>query len=183
MKKIASFIIVCLVLIASFNVGASEIDLTGKTVEELLEIRNTINNILAEQKELITMECGTYVVGRDIAPGSYTLTLYAVDPENVTPIYYTIWRSTEDKQNYEAAHNEYDRDYYAAFDLEMDGKEYTYPAEVNDALYCEVCEERVVNGASFRVNLEEGFILKLEDSRNNDGHILTIEKTTGLFME
>lgn len=184
MKKILC-VLMCMTMIAgSAAVYADEIDLSGKSVEELLEIREAVDDALYEQNGMATIQYGTYVAGKDIAPGSYMIHVHrgkGVGEDESAGMYYTIWKYENAKAECEQAYRAYVEAYQAAEKAEEAGKEAEYPAQISMYDYCVIEEELVKAGGTFHVDLAEGSVLEITDWC--EAAVGTIEKQTGLFME
>lgn len=72
MKKLVALLTLCALLTAP---ALAEIDLSGMSFEELLELKEQVNRALwdcAEWQE-VTVPAGAYVIGRDIPAGYWTI--------------------------------------------------------------------------------------------------------------
>lgn len=90
MKKIVSlFCTLSLLMLSSLPFASAEtaLDLQGMSTDELVSLRNAINNELAsrdfEEKE-VSVPTGTYTIGVDIPAGTYTLSKTGAMPALVT---------------------------------------------------------------------------------------------------
>lgn len=75
MKKILSWVLISVLLVLPGL--AEEIDISGMTADELLTLRESINEELEQRVGSDGSEIwsGEYTVGKDILPGQYVLTL------------------------------------------------------------------------------------------------------------
>ena len=74
MKKILALV---LVIAMCFGFAAAEIDLSGMTFNELLELQQQVMDALWQMDESwahVTLESGRYIVGEDLPAGRYRLT-------------------------------------------------------------------------------------------------------------
>lgn len=160
------------------------IDLSGKTVDELLAIQKAVNDALYEQGGKVILPQGELLVGRDIAAGSYY-----IEPHNVREDYHgwsynlTIWKTATSKAEYEAAESaRYDAYRQAKRDEEA-GKEATYPPDSTDWTLYAVVKDAFTNTVAQRITLEEGQVLEFSVWSNDPTLEMTIEKQGGLFMD
>ena len=162
------------------NAMAEGIDLTGMNVEQLLTLRQQVDEEILNQGGATVIDYGEYLAGRDIAPGSYTISIYS--ESDLAGAYVSVLRSSESKAQYEAAWNEYYSLQGEAEKIEESGGTPSYPTAPNDSDYYIVHNDLVeVPGGTYRVSLEEGQILVLSDWCDNVK--MTISKEAGLFME
>lgn len=92
MKRIICCILICCVLcIFSEYAHAESFDLESMSTEDLMVLRSTIDSILSDRLDAKSsfFYNGIYVVGQDIKPGRYTITLGAVLED-----YASIWLGT-----------------------------------------------------------------------------------------
>lgn len=75
MKKLLSVLLVLAVLSLPV-LACAEVDLTGMSLQELIELRQQIDLLLfgSDEYKSVPVPQGTYTVGVDIPAGSYTLT-------------------------------------------------------------------------------------------------------------
>lgn len=78
MKKIAAFLLALVLCLGSFPAFA-DVDLSAYTQEELLALRDSINQELLKRgiEKEVEVPPGIYVVGEDIPAGTYTITTHA----------------------------------------------------------------------------------------------------------
>ena len=179
-KQIIALIAAVSVLGSPASAMAEGIDLTGMNVEQLLTLRQQIDEAILNQGGATVIDYGEYLAGRDIAPGSYTISVYS--ESDLAGVYVSILRSSESKAQYEAAWNEYYNLKNEAEKIEESGGTPSYPVAPNNSDYYIVLDDLVeVPGGTYRVSLEEGQILVLSDWCDNV--TMTISKEEGLFME
>ncbi len=77
MKKVLSFLVALLFICSS---AAAEEDLKAMTTEDLLALRNAINDELLSRgiEKEVNVPAGTYIIGTDIPAGAYTISTNAV---------------------------------------------------------------------------------------------------------
>lgn len=160
MKKIVA-IIVALSVMASSMVFAEEIDLSGKTVDELIEIQRRVDEALFEQGGKIVLDPGMYITGKDIAPGSYIVEAHNYDEKrNGTAYILQVWKDEQARSDYKSGDDHSNQAYYS------------------HCLY----ECHSSNKESAKFTLEEGQVLEVSLFLQR-GTSLTIEQAKGLFME
>ena len=105
MKKVIIVAVLLAAIIGTTNVSAAVagIDISGLSSEELIELREEIDNKLLDNGEVDTINPGVYIVGKDIKPGTYELSSKAIDLDDVTFVY--VYSS---KENYDNDHDDYD---------------------------------------------------------------------------
>ena len=105
MKKVIIVAVLLSAIIGTTNVSAAVagIDISGLSSEELIELREEIDNKLFDNGEADTINPGIYIVGKDIKPGTYELSSKAIDLDDVTFVY--VYSS---KENYDNDHDDYD---------------------------------------------------------------------------
>ena len=160
----------------------ADIDLSGKTVDELIEIQKAVNEAIYAQGGKVVLPQGELLVGVDIAPGSYTLEAHNVGDDSRSSSYaVVIWKSREAMEQFDVVYEAYLAAREKAQNDKKAGKEYEYPAGI-------VQSEYQVFGGEFdstqptKITLEEGNILRCT-IRSGAQMDLTIEKTVGLFMD
>lgn len=158
------------------------IDLSGKTVDELIQIQKAVSEALYEQGGKVVLPNGQLLVGQDIAAGSYQ-----IEPHNVSSDSYSecftivVWKSQELMERYQADYNDYNAKWYQAKRDKGAGLEYKFPTELVKSDYA-VYNGQFDHKSSVRITLEDGNILQWY----NDNGVtldLTIEKVVGLFMD
>lgn len=78
MKRVLTVVLVLLSLVSA--VSAETIDLKGMTPEELVSLRDAVNAELIARgfEKEVNVPAGTYVVGKDIPAGEYTISTKAM---------------------------------------------------------------------------------------------------------
>lgn len=104
MKKVLAFLLVCILFVTP--VFAEGVDLSSMSVEELIQLHNQIDEILADKFkcELDVIYPGTYVVGRDIKEGRYILNCLKTGIVNFWII--TFYENEEELENRNSLTNE-----------------------------------------------------------------------------
>lgn len=173
--------VICVLMCAIFittPVIASDIDLSVYSVDELIELQHRISDTLAENGGLTIISEGAYLVGRDIAAGSYVLKPHSEDGY----FEYYVYKTEEDRGKYENACNKYRKAYYDALEREEAGEEPNWPKQVNEKKF--MTDQGLLNEddkSGVQISLTEGQLLVLTTGLNDI--TVTIEKINGLFME
>ncbi len=78
MKKIVALLLALMLCLGSFPAFA-DVDLSAYTQEELISLRDLINQELLKRgiEKAVEVPPGIYIVGEDIPEGTYTITTYA----------------------------------------------------------------------------------------------------------
>ena len=153
MKRI---LVVLLVLLLVSSVTLAEnagIDLSGKTVDELIAIRQAVDEALFEQGGKVILPQGMMVVGKDIAAGSYEIRSY----QNFNVV---VWKSEEAISEAQIA--------------------YSKNPNVDTTQYMSYMGDFIA-GDIARITLNEGQVLMC--NTDIEGGTMTIEKVSGLFMD
>lgn len=160
-----------------------EYDLTKLSVEALLQLRTSIEDELNSRGEMVRISSGEYLVGRDIAPGSYTITPYnGKESYNGWSWSMYVYRTYDSKGEYLQAEREHYAQKRNAEALIEAGKEATLPEEIDETIY-KVFEEYYSNNVPSRVTLEEGQLLEVKVWSHDSTVELVIQKAIGLFMK
>lgn len=160
-----------------------DIDISGMGTEDLLKLKTQINESLFANGGLVELPCGEYVAGRDIAAGSYVITMLQnrYSSGNVTV---TVYNSPDSKVKYDSAYKDYQIRWTLIEEaLDKDSSVQITEPEVFDATqyYATNTEQYFHAGESLRVNLDEGQMLYI--SYSAEDFFAVIEKAAGLFME
>lgn len=102
MKKVAMICIVaCLTMGMSGNAVLASEDFSSYTYDELLELRQALDDELLSRPEYVqkSFSSGEYIAGEDLPAGEYTLTLKQEDPEFDRVDYYVY--ETKDMYSYD----------------------------------------------------------------------------------
>ena len=159
------------------------IDLSGMTVEELLQLKNSVESELLNREGMVNIPEGEYVAGRDIAPGTYIITPVNGNPKNGGLIWsMTIYRTYDSKAAYYQAENAYYDQKRKAEELIESGKDADLPEAIDTSKYY-VFQDAFTNKESSRFTLEEGQLLDLFLSSSDPTCVLVVQKAKGLFME
>ena len=161
MKRV---LVVLLVLLLVGSVTLAEdagIDLSGKTVDELIAIRQAVDEALFEQGGKVILPQGILIVGKDIAAGSYVIEVHGVkEARSYQHFTIVIWESEEARDEARKAYTE---------DPKTDITRYM--------LY----RNSFVAGDIARVTVNEGQVLMCHT--DIEGATMTIEQAKGLFMD
>ena len=161
MKKIIAIFVGIMTIVSSFSVFASDVDLSGKSVEELIVLRDAVDDAIFAAGGKTIVEGGEYLVGRDIAAGTYVVTVYSTVEENYPKglASYTIWNDKDAKAKYADSDDD------------------------NRSSYCSIYYEYIAGAdGPIRFTVEDGEVLELDAL--NEGTVITIEKSSGgLFMD
>lgn len=104
MKKVLAFLLVCILFVTP--VFAEGMDLSSMSVEELIQLHNQIDEILADKFkcELGVIYPGIYVVGKDIKEGRYLLNCLKTGMVNFWII--TLYENEDEFENRNRLYNE-----------------------------------------------------------------------------
>ena len=180
-------VLLLVLTMSMMTIAAAEgvgIDLSGKTVDELIEIQKAVSDALYAQGGKVILPQGELLVGRDIAPGSYFL-----EPNNGKEGYagwsysLIIWKTATSKAEFEVADNARMDAYSQAERDEEAGKEAHYPPENTDWTQYAIVKDSFRNTDSQRITLEDGQVLDFTVWYNDPTMEMTIEKVGGLFMD
>ena len=155
-------------------------DLAGRITLGALE--KNVPYVSSEGAAALVAEEGTYVVGKDIGEGTYVIKPYPAGSLGIGVLNYEIFINADAKKEYELALNEYNAAYKNAQAEKEAGKTPVWPEEVNESEYI-VASGRIDSeeGETGRISLKEGEILVFSHSWETVD--ITIQKTTGLFMD
>ena len=186
MKKILSFVLF-LTLMLSFPCSLAEEkgtdDLAGMSIDELLELRKSIDNAIYEQGGKIILPPGELLVGRDISAGSYLITPYNFREDyNGWAWSLYVYKTVNSKNAYNQADREYSAAYLRAISADDGDTDVEYPAEIDETQYFDF-KDSFTNKVSQRITLEEGQVLEVKPWSNDPTLELAIEKAGGLFMD
>ena len=182
MKRAISGLIAVLILLCS--VSFAEIpDLTGLSAEELLRTKEEIERLLYEEGKTSELRIGTYIVGEDIAEGTYSISEYNDGlHENKSEYRFSIFNSIDAQINFQKALSEYNSAYNLAIDRRNHGEEYSYPEEIPRAEYSRSLS--LSGDGSVYVNLKNGEVfIVMYYSDYDPSSRLAITKTNPLFIE
>ena len=186
MKKWMPILTTCIVLAGSMAVSAADMDISGLSVDELLQLRTEVDEAIMSKGGAVVIGYGKYEAGVDIAPGQYTLKVYFTEGADLAGLYYSVLTYPTADIDYENAYWEWRRKYevYEA-DVEAGKTGAVMPESPNTSEYY-VQEQDLIEapGGSAVISLQEGQTLLLDDWCDNV--ITTIEKTgtgQGLFMD
>lgn len=187
MKKLI-FLVIAFMIVASTVSFAEDVDFSEMTTEELIalskeidiEISNRMGESLPNENSLYLPE-GYYVVGKDIAVGSYGIedvssTDSVYESDSGWRIY--IFPSEERLKEYNDALKEYDVAYREASASQDEAA--TYPDEVSISDYTSESQTLGENDIC-HITLEDGEVIQIERVFSEGELIIT--KSTGLFMD
>ncbi len=184
MRRFCTFLIVALLLVCLLSTALAEVDLTNMTIEELLALRQEVDNAIFEKDGAVILQPGTYEAGKDIAPGSYDLIFH----KNARPFssgQISVYVSAEAMHSYESDYNDY---YLQLSILERNAEnghkieEADKPEKLDEGKYLTMNISKSFDaGASYRITIEEGQVLFIE--YNSHEVLVTIQQVKGLFMD
>ena len=187
MKKQIAVLTAGLILAGTLSISAAEIDISGLSVEELLQLRADVDEELMNKNGAVVIGYGKYEAGVDIAPGQYTIKVYFAEGSDLAGLYYSILSDATADTRYDDAYWEWRRQYSAYEEAVEAGRtDVVLPEAPNQSDYFIQRDELIeAPGGSAIVSLKEGQTLALEDWCDNV--IVTIEQTggtgKGLFMD
>ena len=183
MKKIICVLLSLVLFVAPAL--ASEIDFSGYSVEELIQIRNEVDNAIYKKDGWVLIDNGIYVVGSDIAAGSYILKSFALENGIWRPsgtIEYYIFRSEDAIREYSEANGVYNVAYKNAEAAEAAGEMPVWPDKVSETQYLtDRGELEAEYNESQKITLQDGQVLILYCSYGSA--ITAIKKASTLFMD
>lgn len=177
MKRIIPVVLAFCLIFGTFAY-AEGIDLASLSIEELVQLRNDLTDELFNRSGGVPLAEGKYVVGKDIAPGAYTV----VECEDGTWSRLTVYLTENSESELEKAEDAYRKARNAFFNSEdttvteePESIDYTQYYRLND-LY-----DRVES----RIRLDEGNVLDVSILRPGEGTnpLLIFKTSTGLFMD
>ena len=184
-KKIIASIMLSAVIFET-PVLAADIDLSSLSVEELVDLKYQIDDELYEKQGYLDLNEGYYVVGKDIAPGEYTIKAYgeAADGGVSNAWKIKIYKSEELRKEYETASNEYMLRYSEARANRDAGVETQFPEAINIYEYVLV-DEYVDFAMEYSTVLEDGNVIYFDTTLLHNKSKLVISQGTkkGLFMD
>ena len=186
MRKWVPIVASCVVLAGCMTVSAADIDISGLSVEELLQLRTEVDEAILNKDGAVVIGYGKYEAGVDIAPGQYTLKVYFAEDTDLAGLYYSILTYPTADIDYENAYWEWRRKYNAyEADVEEGKTDAVMPESPNQSEYYVQDQDLIeAPGGSAGISLKEGQTLLLDDWCDNV--IITIAKTgtgQGLFMD
>ena len=182
MKKILALVLGLLMLFSS-AVVLGEVDLSGMNLEDLLQLRQDVDAAILTNNGAVILQAGDYIVGRDIAAGSYVISFYQ-NKSNHSYGKIIVYTSVDAMKTYDTALNDYqlqvgiiDSNIKNGIEVSLADKpeKFDYSKYIVTNIY-----ERFAVGSSYRVTLEEGQVLHIENNTND--MYCTIEQAKGLFM-
>ena len=184
MKKLAILLVFVTCIFSIGSTGfAEDVDLAGMSFDDLMELRNRINDEIEERvgNDEVPLLEGYYVVGTDISEGSYEIKDH-IEPDDTE--YSNAWTiqvfQSQDRLNeYIGALREYEDAYFDSRSADSSSNEEVLPEQpritdyLDDLVY-------ISSGKSIRVTLNEGQVMRVVRSFSDSD--LTIAKSPGLFM-
>lgn len=183
MKRL--LVVMLVLMFGIMSVASAEdagIDLSGKTVDDLIAISQAVDEALFEQGGKVVLPVGKLIAGKDIAVGSYVIEVHGYNAEEVKSFQHfniVIWKSEQAQSEYQTAYHEYSAKWDQAKRDKETGKEYEYPVEVDLTQYMSF-RGQFDAGDSARITLEDGQVLICNSDIEGT---MTIEQAKGLFME
>ena len=176
------FSVVLSLCVFSFSF-ADTCDFSNSTVEELLQLQEQIQEELFEKGQFVEIGSGEFVVGKDIAPGSYEITFFEKS-YNMCFVDLIVYNTPESRMKYESAKRDSQLRWAAIEEIINNDSavQISEPEMLDDSLYIatNLSEYRYV-GDVIRVTLSEGQLLYLKYDGNKVSAV--IKKAQGLFME
>lgn len=150
-------------------IAESDSNLADMSVDELLALRSEIDVVLCEKGVYTIIPEGMYVVGVDIAPGTYVISA-CMKPDAIMVGSYRIWDSVAIRDEYNSRYDE------ARHSWDNDDESDDLPI-VNIAEYVKVIESFYGPGQQ-RIVLEDGQVFEVDVL---SGAYFSMEKATMLF--
>ena len=161
MKRVLVALLVLLMVGPAALAENAGIDLSGKTVDELIAIKQAVDEALFEQGGKVVLPQGILVVGKDIAAGSYVIEVHGVkEAKSYQHFTIVIWESEEAREEARKAYAE---------DPKTDMTRYM------------IYRNSFVSGDIARVSVTDSQVLMCHT--DIEGATMTIEKVSGLFMD
>lgn len=182
MRKILALML--LFCIAIGDAAIAEIpDISDLTVDDLIELKNEVELQLYAMNKTTILDAGTYIVGQDIAPGSYVIREYSNDPDRDTDWQVRIYLTAEDVSRFQKDYNEYTAKYDTAVARKKNGEDFEYPAELTYSEYYR--NTNIKSDCSGRITLSEGEVMYVNvwGYMGDNTSKLVIEKSSPLFMD
>lgn len=189
-RTFAVFMTICAVFFASGSFVFAEertnettLDYSRMSMEDILKIRSDIEAELYKRGSAVVILAGEYIVGKDIAAGSYDLSSYNGN-EDYDSLSWNIrvYRGSESKTALAQARDQNWNANRAADKAKAAGEEATYPDDVDYSSYL-VLDKGFRNTESVRIRLEEGQVMELHYDARDKSNEVVISKATSLFMD
>ena len=176
-QKIMSIILFTSLFLFS-ALAEQTIDFSALSVEELLTLKSQVETALVEKGVGMIIPEGCYIVGIDIAAGTYVFSGYLNSEEwYANAGSYKIWKDESLMKQYKTETERISTEWMDWISNEKKGEE---PVSNLNELDFLVSEEFFNKPHQLRVSLEEGQVIEI--SAGTTGFI-SIEKATGLFMD
>ena len=167
-RTFAVFMTICAVFFASGSFVFAEertnettLDYSRMSMEDILKIRSDIEAELYKRGSAVVILAGEYIVGKDIAAGSYDLSSYNGN-EDYDSLSWNIrvYRGSESKTALAQARDQNWNANRAADKAKAAGDEATYPDDVNYSSYLAL-HKGFRTTESVRIRLDEGHTMYL----------------------
>lgn len=189
MKRLLSLFLVLLAVSSTASI-AEGIDFSDMDIEELIEIRDAIEDEIVErggEESYITIAEGDFTVGKDIGAGEYELRDEADDNQSISPYKgeygwkIRVFPSESLRDECDILYSEYERALEVYYDLDEEERgEYSGPISPDEGEYY---EQYYIPGCGWgKISLEDGEVLRIE-KRSSNGMLLIRPWTEGLFMD
>ena len=135
-RTMVVWVMVVAVCLASSALAIAEaVDLSSMSMEEILALQSAIGEELHNRNRSVVLVAGDYLVGKNIAAGSYTITPYNGDLERQTWSWgISIYIDSASKSAYEKAQQDYQKADFKARQAEKDIEEAAEAAVKSAAL-------------------------------------------------
>lgn len=177
MKRIIPVVLAFCLIFGTFAY-AEEIDLASLSTEELLQLRTDLTDELFNRDEGVLLVEGKYVVGKDIAPGAYTV----VECEDDTWSRLTVYLTESSEFDMQKAENAY----LKASNAHSDPENTTVVEEPESVDYTQYYRRSdLYDRCECRITLEEGNVLDVSVVRQgkSTNPLIIFKGPTGLFMD
>lgn len=161
MKRLTALVLTGMIFATSVVVSAEIPDISNLTIQELYGLQLKIKEHLSQSGEAVILNDGDYAVGKDIAAGTYDVTVFYKDPDS------SVGYNSLRIEKYPGASADYEK-------LLFSGDEHDKNDYIIDDWFL------APSVGTIRIMLEEGQGL----SASNRSDVFTIiEKSTNLFMD
>ena len=164
---------------------AADIDLSSLSVEDLIDLKDQIDDEIYEKQGFIDLPYGYYIVGKDIAAGEYTIKPYGEGADNTDYSWkIRIFISEDLRKAYDVADEEFTLKKVEAWKNQEAGFEMKAPDPINIYDYVTI-NEYIDFPREYTFSLEEGNVLYIDEDYILGDTKLVISKGTkkGLFMD
>lgn len=187
MKRLLSLFLVLLAVSSTASI-AEGIDFSDMDIEELIEIRDAIEDEIVErggEEAYIPMAEGDFIVGKDIAAGEYELRDEVINTfmspyEGESGWRISVFPSESLRDEYDILYSEWETANDAYYELDEEERDYdSRPRQPDPDEYYERYD---LPGCGWiRVSIEDGEVLRIERASSREKLIIK-PWTVGLFM-